>query len=282
MTGSGESTTIERGTLNYTVDLTNNKTEKGTITVDKAVLYNNAPDTQVNGKTVKIGLYSDAEGETKVNEGSITLGANGTGSVVFEELEFGTYYIYEIGDDGKAVTGNSATINGVAYTVTEATKEAELKREQKTANISITNAQNETGSIKVTKTLKYNGEIDTKSAGTKFSVGLSTTKDPETIAATSIKEITVDATGKGEATFSNLTVGGTYYIYEVDAEGKPVGAGYEYTVTGSGTAKTIERGILNYTVDIINNKYGVQVSKVDVADGEELEGATIQIIDKDG
>ena len=58
--------------------------------------------------------------------------------------------------------------------------------------------------------------------------------------------------GKGEVTFDELTVGQTYYIYEVDGEGVPVGDGYAYTVEGSGTSKTIERGVLNYTVNLTN------------------------------
>ena len=56
---------------------------------------------------------------------------------------------------------------------------------------------------------------------------------------------------------------GAAYTYEVDEE--PV-EGYITTVSGT---------------DLINTITSVKISKVDIADGEELEGATIQLIDKE-
>ena len=57
--------------------------------------------------------------------------------------------------------------------------------------------------------------------------------------------------------------GSTAYTYTVDEE--PV-EGYITTVSGT---------------DLINTITSVKISKVDIADGEELEGATIQLIDKE-
>ena len=66
--------------------------------------------------------------------------------------------------------------------------------------------------------------------------------------------------------FTNLPAysddGSTAYTYTVDEE--PV-EGYITTVSGT---------------DLINTITSVKISKVDIADGEELEGATIQLIDK--
>ena len=67
--------------------------------------------------------------------------------------------------------------------------------------------------------------------------------------------------------FTNLPAysedGLTAYTYAVDEE--PV-EGYITTVSGT---------------DLINTITSVKISKVDIADGEELEGATIQLIDKE-
>ena len=77
----------------------------------------------------------------------------------------------------------------------------------------------------------------------------------------------VTATDDWSYEFTNLPVysddGLTAYTYTV--EDKPV-EGYITTVIGT---------------NLINTITSVKISKVDIADGEELEGATIQLIDKD-
>ena len=77
----------------------------------------------------------------------------------------------------------------------------------------------------------------------------------------------VTATDDWSYEFTNLPAysedGLTAYTYTVDEE--PV-EGYITTVSGT---------------DLINTITSVKISKVDIADGEELEGATIQLIDKE-
>ena len=77
----------------------------------------------------------------------------------------------------------------------------------------------------------------------------------------------VTATDDWSYEFTNLPVysddGLTAYTYTVDEE--PV-EGYITTVSGT---------------DLINTITSVKISKVDIANGEELEGATIQLIDKE-
>ena len=79
------------------------------------------------------------------------------------------------------------------------------------------------------------------------------------------KKVTADDDWSYE--FTNLPVysddGRIAYTYTVDEE--PV-EGYITTVSGT---------------DLINTITSVKISKVDIADGEELEGATIQLIDKE-
>ena len=236
-----------------------NTRETGAVVIKKSFLYNGAPDTTVNEKKIKVGLFSDANAATAVMDTSgnamvteITMNADGTGSATFSELAFGTYYVYELDSSDAAVTGSSATINGVTYTVSQDKTNVTLSRENKTGSVEITNSQSELGSIKAVKTLKYNGEVDTVSSGKSFRVGISTTANPASIASNDIKTINL-TNGIGEASFTDLIVGQTYYIYEVDGDGKPVGNDFDYEVSGSGTSKTIEREVLNYQVDITNN-----------------------------
>ena len=63
----------------------------------------------------------------------------------------------------------------------------------------------------------------------------------------------------------------TETTFTIDEKGK---------VTTTGTTTTDEEG--NTVLLVEDAKTKVKVSKTDVADGEELEGATIQILDKDG
>ena len=117
-----------------------------------------------------------------------------------------------------------------------------------------------TGKITVTKTVQYNGQTDTSFNGT-FRVGISETETAAAIDSAKIQEITVTAGAGTPVEFDGLTVGSTYYIYEVDADGVPVTSAYEYTVTGSGTAKTITYADLNpATIEIINIKKTLSIS----------------------
>ena len=130
----------------------------------------------------------------------------------------------------------------------------------------------------------YNKEVDgydlinTKSekieiTGTKTWRAPEGTKLPESITVilnrngSPVDSKKVTATDDWSYEFTNLPAysddGSTAYTYTVDEE--PV-EGYITTVSGT---------------DLINTITSVKISKVDIADGEELEGATIQLIDKE-
>ena len=83
----------------------------------------------------------------------------------------------------------------------------------------------------------------------------------------------------------NLTVDQTYILHEeVAPDGYLVTSDTTFSidqtgkVTATGSTTTDENG--NEVLLIKDNKTHIEVSKVDIADGEELEGATIQILRK--
>ena len=101
-------------------------------------------------------------------------------------------------------------------------------------------------------------------------------------------EVVFEFTSGEEATeIDNLETGKTYILHETVApDGYKVTSDTEFTVdadgtiTGSCTMTADEEG--NIVLLVEDDKTCVRVSKVDAADGHELEGAHIQILDKDG
>ena len=128
------------------VVITNNK-EYGSITVNKSVLKNEAPDEEAVGQTITVGLFTSerSEGDTVTADDitkTITIGSDSTGSVTFEKLILGqTYFVYEIVDNKVVVDGSEAVVNGSAYTVGQEQASAELTSDVRTADIEITNSR---------------------------------------------------------------------------------------------------------------------------------------------
>ena len=89
--------------------------------------------------------------------------------------------------------------------------------------------------------------------------------------------------GKKAHEVKGLKTGEEYTLHEeVAPDGYTIATDTKFTIDETGkvtsTGTVTEDGIM-LVEDAMTS---VKVSKVDVADGEELEGATIQIIDKDG
>ena len=209
--------------------------------------------TAVSGYTLKDGNGGD------VSSLSITI-TDGTASpalIQVGNLPAGSYIIAEdTPSDGTSLfsrnggTDNTVTVDGkqgIKVTVTSGDPGT-------VQTAAFVNNKPVTGKITVTKTVQYNGQPDTDFDGT-FRVGISETETAAAIDSAKIQEITVTAGAGTPVEFDGLTVGNTYYIYEVDADGIPVTSAYEYTVTGSGTSKTITYADLTpATIEIINNK----------------------------
>ena len=229
-----------------TVSFTNNKViEKGSIKVKKQVNYNGSLDTTFSGSFTVV-LFRDREDEMEqIGEARLVNVTNGIGEVTFSDLELGTYYVYELDANGDPVG------DGYEYEVTGSGESVTVARGDLNKEVSIVNNKVEKGNIKVTKQVNYNGSLDETFSGS-FTVALFQDGETGKIQIGEAKIVTV-ANGTGEVVFSDLALG-TYYVYELDAEGDPVGDGYEYEVTGSGDSVLLERGDLNKEVTITNNK----------------------------
>ena len=243
----------DKAPRNAEVTVTNNKTETGSIKVNKALLYNGAADTTKNGSTIRFGLYNATPptSEGKVDEVTVTIGdagEDGKGIATFDDLAFGTYYVYELDSNGQPVTGSSAIFfAGVpSYVVSGNNKAQVLDHTNKDVTLSFTNSLLEKGSIEVTKRVRTAADTaDTSASGSTFTVGLFT-KDGDEYkpVAGRTQTVTVGTNGEGSATFQNLDFaagaeGTTYYVFEVDADGNRLDAnatsnGYRVTYANAG------------------------------------------------
>ena len=254
----------QKAPRNAEVTLANDKTETGSITIHKTLLYNGSVDTTamdadswyrhaagdaaVSQRHVQVALYDNAKAEGKpVDTQTITFldesGADvGTGSATFDDLPFGTYYVFELDDEGDPVTGTSGQFFGLAYTVSASNKAQVVSHETCDRELSFTNSYKEQGTIVVTKQLLVSGTgaADTTQAGAQFRVGLFTLVDPAgSLADISnyrlvngrTQYVTVDENGEASATFDRLdfeAAGTTYYIFEVNDNLEPLLNGDTY------------------------------------------------------
>ena len=136
--------------------------------------------------------------------------------------------------------------------------------------IVVGNDKVETGRITVTKKVTYNGEPDKVTED--FYVALFSDSNGEKLAS-EVKMVSLKDASEGTATFDNLTVGNTYYVYETDKDGTPVGKGFGYEVKDQGQEVTIERSNLNKSTVIINDYI---LEKVEVSGRKTWDDANNQ------
>ena len=316
ITTDNSGASVTKAQTKGTASIVNNKTEKGTLTVNKETLYNEKPDETVSGKTIKIGLY-DADQKPVKKDGSnwvqdLVLSETGTGTVTFPELDYGTYYAYELDDDGNPVKGTTGTINSVVYTVTQETKSVTLSHDQQTGTIKIINKTEEKGSLEVTKEIQVNGTKSETLDGT-FEVALYKVEAPapaegtdadhteeggEAAATEILVEFKTITVTKGKSTtvkFENLEVGATYKVYEVEVDGDAVtkvGDQFgQYAVTYENQSVTIPRGtgkdvtgtkVINNiaTKEVEIDKKWIDAGGSDIT--ETIQNAEITVVLKNG
>ena len=106
-----------------------NNIDLGSLTITKIIQTNGKLDSSKTG-TFSYAVYKaadvDESGSPKENvtaaaTGQIVVGSDGTNPVTVSDLPYGTYYVYELGQDGTPIvsgeSGALAVINGLAYTV---------------------------------------------------------------------------------------------------------------------------------------------------------------------
>ena len=248
VTYENQNFTLKRGELEKTAKITNDKSEKGQLTVNKTVKYNGATDTEAGTNAepmkFKVAIFTktvDGQTETYTQVGEtktikVKAGVT-TEEAVFENLDIGTtYYVFEMNGSERVGTkfgSYTVTGSGAAFTPT---------RTEKNGTKEIVNEETETGKITVTKQLKKDGSNFNATEAVTFTVGLyeqnnsewAAVKDPGNNSNNWTKTISIAAgSSSGTAEFSPLTVGKTYRVYEVDDSGKKIESGQykEFTVS---------------------------------------------------
>ena len=111
----------EKAPRNAELTITNNKTETGSITVNKKVSYNGSPDTTMNGKSFKFGLYRDAM-KDELADNSITKIRLANGTQVVPVMEKDDEVVLDVKAEGATVLvrdltfGNEATASDELFT----------------------------------------------------------------------------------------------------------------------------------------------------------------------
>ena len=254
---SGAATIAENNRSSVTV--TNTYREYAKIIVTKAVAKNGTvTDSKMNG-TVGIALYDNAEGTgTPVRTGTITI-TNGTaaGTLTFENLSPGTYYVKETNAVGTYLSQNvrleakAYSTDGGAVTVTAGA----------TGNETVTNTYKEiTGALAITKEVTGAGNVTKTFHVAVYSDAAMTTRVGD------IHDITITNGQSGTVTVNGLTAGQTYYVAEVDANGNVATtataglavSGYNLTAinysTTGGAAAITENGTAQVKVTNVYDK----------------------------
>ena len=193
------------------------------------------------------GTEAIVQGAGKVSEsetpfGTITYMKAGTYTyIITEEDDSGTGWYYNINND------ITATV-----TVEENAETGALSATVDYSNNDTITNKYVTGGIKVIKTAQLNGQTDPEAEGQTFTVAVFSDAEGTQQVGES-KDITIGSNGTGEVTFDGLTVGTTYYVFEMDGDEKAGEKLGEYTVVkGSGSAAAAE--VITEPVELVNNK----------------------------
>ena len=243
-----------------TIKVTNTPTfpDLGNLKVTKQQLYNGAPNSQAKDRTFTVGLFTDAEGQSRVNgtiDQTITIN-NGTGETTFTGLTAGTYYVFEI-VNGSPVTSSGTqatiTIDGYDYTVTYTDNPATVENGQ-TAEVAVENNQVPfTLDILKEDVNDHNKKLD----GAIFTLHkLVYNSGTQKISYENAQGTSVTTANGGKAEFKDLALG----YYEIVETKAPDG----YIMTGSGTfyIKVTDSGIqmLTYVPDTDPEKWNATAS----------------------
>lgn len=210
----------------------------GAISVTKVFLLNDK-GTDVD-TSFGVGLFIDADCTQKAQYADGSEVANQTievtngvaTQITFEGLEYGTYYVAEIGADGAAlpegdVTGKLPQLayrQEVSYENAMVTLDSDHKISDSTV---ITNkfydeGYYKSGKITVTKKVTVNG-TPTEATATYYAALFE--DEALTSRVTDVKAIVLDGQDCNSVTFDNLSLDTTYYVAETDAAGNVMQSG---------------------------------------------------------
>ena len=260
-----------------------------------------APDTtftieengDVTGKIAEDGavLFEDAKTKVSVSKTDIADGKEVEGAhiQILEKDKEGNETVVEEWDSTTEAHEIEGLKTGVEYTLREtAAPDGYLVTTDTTFTI------DQHGNVTSTGTISEEGVLLIEDAKTSVKVSKTDIANGEELEGAHIQIIEKDAEGKETVvhewdstkeahTIEGLKVGVEYTLRETVApDGYLVTTDTTFTIDETGKVTTTGSMTEDGVLLVEDTKTSVKVSKVDIADGKELEGATIQIIDSRG
>ena len=301
-------TVVEEGNDNFTAEWTGetgeiveagctaectNTRKLATLTVTKTWDWDIGDISDEAKEALSITITGTNIGGAGVNTLTITYANFTDGCFTVEDLPVGEEYaVEETNADGLI-----ANYTLVAEESTTATEEPVILAPGG-STVELTNIyERNTGSLKIKKTVTVNGdETDTTLVDGTYTFTIQSIEgvDPETTKVLKIEiengevasavlddDELLDPDEDGWVIISGLPTGG--YTVTEDETGLAAN-GIKVTQSPTGVINVKKDGTSQFPteVEFTNDKLTIQVQKTDVATGEELTGARIQILDKDG
>jgi hypothetical protein len=222
-------------------------------------------DLYANDAVFYVGLFTDPDGRHPYGKpAAIEIRNASSGSVTFENLPNGTYYVYETDESGKIIPLDEGN-DGFYCTIMDETEsnvvEIDAAAAELEGKVNLTNVYTDwpdgyfqKGDLEVNKVVRVNNvQTDVDDI---FYVGIFSERDLET-ADIAVEELVnngsihveVPIYGDGKETV-------TYWVYETDENGERMNGaeGFAYTVSGEDSVSfdTGENG-LSQTIELVNS-----------------------------
>ena len=247
----------------------------------------------------KVGLYTDKAGKHpfgKNNIKEIHLKDSSSSTAVYEDLPSGTYYVFELDEDGNPITTtdiqgegqNKYSCNIDGDDPANTSVEIDLDNDETEGSISLQNiyyqlpeGYKQKADIEIQKNVIVNKEAVT--VNDTFYAGIFTKNDDEEYELYKVTElvqndtVTVEVPLGGENGDEDIT----YYVFETDENGNRVEeTTFAYEISGEGEV-TISAAEKAGTIEITNtrtenNNYRLVIEKI-TEDGEPLAGAEFEL-----
>ena len=222
----------EEGITHGNIVITNKK-ETGDISVSKNVKVNDADSSELNGKTIPIGLFStETEPEddaTPDKTAQLKITGASTTETLFTNLPLGTYYVYELDQNDHPIKNSGGiTVDGKQYAVTVDNPRITLENAGNAKSVEITNSREVLTDIRVIKWKADTNPAETMT-GAEFRLDRKTDGIYENV---NEDENSTPVNGNGVLMFEGLT-DGEYQIVETKAPAGfvPLASTIEFTIT---------------------------------------------------
>ena len=231
------------GSLKITKSIAVNSDADTTQVFTFAVKLTTDGTTPYTGQVKVTSEGSTMESVTPDDDGIVTVTTAGAGTALVANLPAGIHYeVTESVPSGWKISERS----GLTGTISAGTE----------AQAGVTNEQ--LASLNVKKTVQFGGNVDSQAGSSEtpltFNVAIFTKDGDNYTKVDESKTINVVAgeTNAGnEAVFDGLTIGTTYYVFEMDGDTRVDTSFGKYTVTGSGTG--VAAAVIAPEHEIINN-----------------------------